>query len=372
MFDYMLKALELAGRAVGSSSPNPAVGAVLVRDGQIVGAGYTQPPGGPHAEIVALRQAGDAARGATLYVTLEPCSHVGRTGPCAEALLAAGVAEVHVATLDPSPWVNGSGLRALQEAGVRVVLGERAREAERLNEAYFHWVRTGRPFVTAKWAMTLDGKVATHTGSSRWVSGTRARALVGSWRRQADAVLVGVGTVLRDDPLLTARAADGALLDRQPRRVVLDSRLRLPPTARLLQAEGGPVLVLTTEHGPAEAAARLEAAGATVIRVPARRERVDLCAALQELGRHAVTSVLVEAGPTLLGALFEDGLVDKVAAFIAPKIAGGTAAPTPVGGAGVAEMAQALALADLSCERVGDDLLVVGYLPTAAAVASRA
>ncbi|MBI4493918.1 MAG: bifunctional diaminohydroxyphosphoribosylaminopyrimidine deaminase/5-amino-6-(5-phosphoribosylamino)uracil reductase RibD, partial [Chloroflexi bacterium] len=321
--------------------------------------------GGDHAEVVALRQAGEAARGATLYVTLEPCCHYGRTPPCTDAVIAAGVAEVSLALEDPSPWVAGRGRAALEAAGIRVRCGERAAEARRLNEGYFKWVTTGLPFVTAKYAMTLDGKTATHTGSSRWISGELARERVGRMRSQADAVVVGVGTVLADDPQLTARDAAGALLPRQPARVVLDSQARTPPSARLLAPGSGrrTLVVTTAEAEPARVRA-LEAAGAEVVAVAPAGEHVDPRAAFAELARRQITSVLVESGGRLLAALVEARLVDRVAAFIAPKLVGGAHAPGPVQGEGVAEMSQALVLSEASYERVGDDLLVMGYLGT--------
>ncbi|MCC7104836.1 MAG: bifunctional diaminohydroxyphosphoribosylaminopyrimidine deaminase/5-amino-6-(5-phosphoribosylamino)uracil reductase RibD [Chloroflexi bacterium] len=359
----MAQALDLADRAKGTCSPNPAVGAIVVQSGTVVGRGSTRPKGQAHAEIVALEQAGEAARGAVMYVTLEPCGEGkrGLTGPCSRAILRAGISEVRIATLDRSPWVAGHGKRELEAAGLTIVVGEQADRAERLNEDYFKYVQTGLPWVTVKYAMTLDGKIATRTGSSRWISGEAARAWVGRQRSRADAVLVGVGTVLADDPALTARMPDGGLLPRQPLRVVLDSQGRLPADSRL--ASGGlpgRTLVLTTERGRA-ALRRLPAIDVCVLR-PTVNGQVDPRAALEELGRRSVLHVLVEAGGTLVAALLAHGLVDRVAAFIAPRLAGGATAPTPVGGAGAAEMASALALRSVEMERLGDDVLVMGYV----------
>jgi diaminohydroxyphosphoribosylaminopyrimidine deaminase/5-amino-6-(5-phosphoribosylamino)uracil reductase len=374
----MARALKLAERALGLSSPNPAVGAVLVKDGRIVGEGWTQAPGQAHAEIVALQQAGAAAAGATLYVTLEPCCHHGRTPPCSEAIVRAGVREVHIAMLDPSPWVAGGGQRHLERAGIMTVLGEHEQEARRLNEGYFKHVATGLPFVAVKWAMTLDGKIATRTGSAFWVTGPAARARVAQLRARSDAVLVGVGTVLADDPQLTVRPEllQAAAPDqpaepppRQPLRVVLDSRARTPPTARLLQRNGH-TLILVTDQAPADRRAALAAAGAEVLVVPAQNGRVPLAHTLRLLGERGITSVLVEAGGTLVAALLEAGLVDKVYAFIAPKIVGGANALTPVEGTGLDDMAQALVLRDVTVEQLEDDLLVTGYLPGAAEVSN--
>ena len=245
---YMGLVLCLARKAVGSVSPNPPVGAVLVREGEVVGEGYTRPPGQAHAEIVAIRQAGPWARGATLYTTLEPCNHQGRTGPCSEAIIEAGVAEVHSAVLDPNPRVNGSGMSRLSEAGIAVSTGEMAGEASRLIEAYAKHVTTGTPFVTAKFAMSLDGKIATRTGSSQWITGEEARAYAHRMRAASDAVMVGINTVLADDPRLTARDGSGEALERQPLRVVVDSRGRIPREARML-GEPGSTLIVTGGAG---------------------------------------------------------------------------------------------------------------------------
>jgi len=372
--DFMARALELAERALGVSSPNPAVGAVIVKDGRIVGEGWTQPPGQAHAEVVALEQAGDAAGGATMYVTLEPCCHFGRTPPCTDALIRARVRAVHMATIDPNPLVAGGGRRDLDKAGIETVLGEYEREARRLNEGYFKFITRGLPFVAVKWAMTLDGKIATRTGSSFWVTGAAARARVARLRALSDAVLVGVGTVLADDPRLTVRpeafpAALRAPLDhlarRQPLRVVLDSQARTPPTARLVTGElPGETLILVTERAPDERRTALEATAAEVVVVPELDGRVHPAVAMRLLAeRRGITSVLVEAGGTLVAALLEARLVDKVYAFLAPKVVGGVAAPTPVEGTGCPEMGQAVTLRDLQVEQLGDDVLIAGYVP---------
>lgn len=365
---FMQKALVLADRARGRSSPNPAVGAVLTRDDMIVGEGYTQPAGGPHAEVVALAQAGERARGATLYVTLEPCCHHGRTPPCTQAIIAAGVAEVHIATLDPNPLVNGQGQRELQEAGIRTLLGDGEEEARILNEAFFKYIVCGRPFVTAKWAMTIDGKMAAQSGDARWVTGEVARARVHDLRDVVDAIVVGVGTVIADDPQLTARPAncigraprDGA----RPLRVVLDSQGRIPLDARLLSPGLAPgTLVAVTAGAGAGDRARIAATGAEVALLPEREGRVDLEALIELLGERGLVSVLLEAGPTLLGAFFASNLVDKVWAFVAPKVVGGNRAPAAWPGMGT--MSEALGLERVRVEQLGKDLLVEGYLPGA-------
>ena len=355
----MQRALELARHALGAASPNPSVGAVLVRDGRIVGEGVTQPAGGPHAEAVAIAQAGDRARGAALYVTLEPCNYHGRTPPCVPAIIDAGVAQVHAATLDPNPRVDGRGVADLQAAGVRVAVGEEAAAAQRLMERHFRWITTGMPFVVAKYAMSLDGKIATAAGDSRWVSGAASRRRVHRMRSTCDAIMVGVGTVLRDDPQLTARDEDDRPMDRQPLRVVVDSRGRLPDTARLLTAPGR--TLVATADAPPQREAALRDAGAEVAAFPAADGRVDLRSLMARLGAREVTGLLVEGGGTLLASLFREELVDKVCAFVAPVLIGGRDAPTPWDGAGARAVADALRLERVTVERLEDDLMVVGY-----------
>ena len=358
----MKRAFALAREAIGNTSPNPAVGAVVVKDGVAVGEGYTQPPGQPHAEIVALQQAGEASGGAFLYVTLEPCCVYGRTPPCIQAIIAAGIIEVHVATADPNPLVDGRGIAELQAAGIRVHRRDGKGEARELYEAFAKHITTGQPFVTAKFAMSLDGKIATRTGDSRWVTGEPARGRVQQMRRTCDAIMVGVNTVLRDDPQLTVRGADGEALGHQPLRVILDSKGRTPPQARLLRAPGRTLIAVT--RPPDTRAAALARAGAEVLHLPETEGgMVDLHTLTQTLGARDVVSLLVEGGGTLLGSLFDLGLVDKVAAFIAPTVIGGHSAPSPVGGKGSAEISQALKLNRVRVERIGEDILVVGYPP---------
>lgn len=357
---HMQRAIEL-GRAVrGRTSPNPAVGAVLVREGRVVGQGQTRPAGGAHAEIVALQTAGDLARGATLFVSLEPCCHVGRTPPCTDALIAAGVAEVVYAAGDPNPKVAGGGRQALGAAGIQVRAGLLRAEAEEAHEGFFHWIESGRPFVTAKYAMSLDGRIATHSGDARWITGEPARALVHRERAAADAILTGIGTVLTDNPRLTARG-EGALASHQPLRVVVDSCGRLPADAAIL-TEPGMCLVAVTERAPRDRLKSLERAGAEVVEMPACGERVDLQALLLELGRRGMLSVLVEAGGTLLGSLFDAGLVNKIMAFIAPTLIGGEDAPGPIAGRGSGRIAEAPRLRGQRLHMLGNDLLVMGYL----------
>ena len=358
MPSYMPRALQLAHRAVGSASPNPPVGAVIARHGRIVGEGSTQPPGQRHAEIVALRQAGELARGATLYVTLEPCSHHGRTPPCVDAIIAAGLAEVHASIPDPNPRVAGRGIAALRHAGIPVSLGQGRREAEELAAPHAIFITTGMPLVTLKFAMSLDGKIATHTGDSKWISGPESRRCVHALRASSDAIMAGIGTVLADDPQLTARDQNDAPLPRQPLRVVVDSRARIPPDAALL-AQPGQTLVAVSEI-PDDTRSALEAAGADVFPAPDGSGRVALAELLRELARRGLTSVLVEGGGTLAGSLLDARLVHRVVAFVAPVIIGGARSPSPVGGRGAALIADAPRLADARIERFGDDVAIFG------------
>jgi diaminohydroxyphosphoribosylaminopyrimidine deaminase/5-amino-6-(5-phosphoribosylamino)uracil reductase len=353
---WMARALALAGRGLGLTSPNPAVGAVLVRDGEVVGEGAHLRAGGPHAEAMALAEAGERARGATCYVTLEPCAHHGRTPPCTEALIAAGVAEVVAACRDPHPLVDGRGIERLRAAGVRVRLGVGETQARALNRAFFGAVGRGRPHVTLKAAMTLDGKIAAWDGTSRWITGDPARLEAHRLRFVADAILVGVGTVLRDDPQLTVRLPDVA--PKEPLRVVADSRLRTPPDARILAA-GDPsrTLIACVEPAPPAAAARLRGRGARVLELPAEGGRVDLRALLLALRGLDVIAVLAEGGTELAWGLVDAGLVDRIAFFLAPRLLGGRTAPGPVGGPGRA-LKDALSLTEVTWRLVGDDLLV--------------
>lgn len=357
--EHMQRAVKLARGALGATSPNPAVGAVLVRDGQVVGEGCTRPPGGLHAEAVALAQAREHARGATLYVTLEPCTHHGRTPPCTDAIVRAGVVEVRAALRDPNPAVSGGGLEALEAAGVRVAVGEGAEDARSVLEGYLHWVVTGLPLVVAKFAMSLDGKIATAAGESQWITGEAARGRAHELRAASDAVMVGAGTALQDDPRLTVRDPSGEPADRQPLRVVVDSQGRTQPSARVFAAPGG-VLIAVAGAAPARERA-LRQAGADVLRFPSEDGRVDVRALLGALGERGVTSLLVEGGGGLLASLFEGRMVDRVEAFVAPMIIGGRDAPTPVEGVGAARLADALRLGGVTVERLGEDLHIVGY-----------
>jgi len=358
--DYMQRALELARQALGATSPNPAVGAVVVKDGRIAGEGFTQPPGGPHAEIVALKNAGAAARGATLYVTLEPCCHEGRTAACTQAIIAAGIKEVRFSILDPDQHVRGHGKLSLEQAGVAVNVGEGEAEARRINEAYIKQRTTGLPFVIAKFAVSLDGKIAATSGDSRWVSSVDSRAWAHRERTKIDAIMVGVRTILVDNPELTARPVAGGDNVRQPLRIVADSKGRTPPTARVLEGPRN-VIIATTAASNVEWRERMAAAGGEVLVLPDFNGRVDVLALLRELGERQALSLLVEGGGELLGSFFDRRLVDKVHAIIAPMIIGGRTAPAAVAGEGARRMDDALRLRDIVVERLGEDILVTGY-----------
>jgi diaminohydroxyphosphoribosylaminopyrimidine deaminase/5-amino-6-(5-phosphoribosylamino)uracil reductase len=359
----MKLALRLAARGEGWVSPNPMVGAVVVKSGQVVGRGYHRRAGAPHAEVEALRTAGEAARGADLYVTLEPCNHQGKTPPCTKAILAAGVRRVIIAARDPNPQVTGGGADFLAAGGVDVDVGLMAAEARRLNEAWLHYVNTGRPWVIAKAACSLDGKIATVGRESQWLTGEAARGLGHRLRHRVDAIVVGIGTVLADDPQLTTRRPRGRGTRRDPIRLVLDSRLRLPLTARLLKLDSqAPTWVATTSQAPPETIRALTARGAQVLALPGDAGRVSLPALLAELGARQVQSLLVEGGAETLGTFFDQRLVNQFYFFYAPKILGGQLAPGMVGGHGIIHLGEAHIAKNLSVRRVGGDLLVSGYL----------
>jgi diaminohydroxyphosphoribosylaminopyrimidine deaminase/5-amino-6-(5-phosphoribosylamino)uracil reductase len=355
---WMRRALQLAERGRGHVEPNPLVGAVVVREGRVVGEDWHQGYGQAHAEVNALAAAGAAARGATLYVTLEACCHYGKTPPCTDAVLRAGIRRVVAAMQDPFPAVAGKGTALLREAGVEVEVGVCEKEARRLNAPYLKLVATGRPWVHAKWAMTLDGKIATRSGDSRWVSNEASRRRVHELRGRVDAIVAGIGTVLADDPQLTARPPG----PRTAMRVVLDSRGRLPVTSRLAAtAREVPVLVATA-GADADAARRLRKTGCEVADLTGADGRVGVGALLAELGKRRFTNVLVEGGATVLGSFLDAGAIDEVHAFIAPRLVGGVRAPTAAAGRGVERIADALPLAEVSTEDVAGDVYVHGLV----------
>jgi diaminohydroxyphosphoribosylaminopyrimidine deaminase / 5-amino-6-(5-phosphoribosylamino)uracil reductase len=352
---FMRRALEVAERGRGLTSPNPMVGAVIVRDGRVVGEGAHLRAGGPHAEVEALEAAGEAARGATLYCTLEPCDHHGRTPPCAPAVAAAGIARVVAALADPNPLARG-GAGRLRAAGVSVEVGVLAEDAERQNRAWLTAMRERRPHVTLKAAATLDGKIADVHGGSKWITGEAARLHAHRLRADSDAIVVGLTTALRDDPALTVRL--GEPWPREPYRVVLDTAARLGADARLIQA-GTPAraLIAVGAEAPAERVAALTRAGATVLRVATRGGRLDVAALLARLFELDVRAVLVEGGGETHAAFLEAGVIDRVALFLAPLLLGGREAPGVLGGAG-RELKSALRLGPLSVTSLGDDVLL--------------
>jgi len=360
--EFMEMVLELAEGGFGRVAPNPLVGAVLVRDGRIVGTGFHEAFGAPHAEVNAIKAAGEKARGAALYVNLEPCKHVGKTPPCTDAIIRAGLARVVYGTRDKHPAARG-GAELLGSAGVAVdgpVLESRCIE---LNAPFFKHIATGKPLVLAKWAMTLDGKVASIQGESRWISSDASRKLVHQWRGRAGAVLVGIGTVLADNPSMGCRLPELP----NPFKVILDAECRLPPAARLFESDPekpGParVLVYTSEAAPAERCQALRSVGAEVVTAPANAGRVSLVGVLDDLGRRGVNLVLVEGGSEVLGSFFDAGLIDQVLVFVAPKLIGGRAAKPPLGGEGLPKMLDAAILRALKNYRLEGDVVVEGKL----------
>jgi diaminohydroxyphosphoribosylaminopyrimidine deaminase/5-amino-6-(5-phosphoribosylamino)uracil reductase len=358
---YMRLALELALKAQGRTSPNPMVGAVIVKDGEIIGTGYHLKAGTPHAEVHALRQAGAQAEGATMYVSLEPCSHYGKTPPCTEAVVKAGLKEVFVAMQDPNPKVAGKGIKQIVDTGIQVHVGLMENEAQRLNEAFIKYITKRTPFVLLKTAMTLDGKIATSTGHSRWITGDSAREMVHQLRDSYDAILVGVNTIITDNPALTCRLPEGG---RDPIRIVMDSKARTPVDAQVLTQESTNLTYIAVIDGvPDEKLDRLIAAGVKIIKTTAAScGRVDIKELMHRLGEMEIISLLVEGGAEVAASFLEAEMVDKVLTFIAPKIIGGKDAPGPVGGHGKETMDQAIRLKNVRYGQAGDDFFVEGYI----------
>ncbi|MHB1390200.1 MAG: bifunctional diaminohydroxyphosphoribosylaminopyrimidine deaminase/5-amino-6-(5-phosphoribosylamino)uracil reductase RibD [Thermoleophilia bacterium] len=360
---FMQRALNLAELARGNTSPNPIVGAVIVRDEQVLGEGYHLKAGADHAEVAAIKAAGGNVKGATIYVTLEPCCHTGRTGPCSKALIESGITKVLVASLDPSTKVNGKGVAELREAGieVEVMSGTVAQRARAQNEAFRKQAVTGLPFVIFKYAMSLDGKIATSTGDSKWISGEESRAMVHAMRGEVDAICVGSGTAAIDDPMLTCRLAGQ---HRQPLRVVFDSKAGLALDSQLVKTTGEvPTMVFVTREADPENVDALRRAGVEVVETGARDGHVDVSEALGLLGSRQtpVQSLLLEGGPSLSASFLEAGAIDKVLAYIAPKMIGGREARTPVSGEGFRLMGDCLKLHRLTHDSIGEDVLITGY-----------
>lgn len=354
----MKRVLGLAKKGRGRTSPNPMVGALLVKNDKVVGKGYHLRAGADHAEIVALKEAGEEARGATLYLNLEPCVHHGKTPPCTPAVIQAGVRRVVIGMEDPNPLVKGKGIEALRNSGINVEVGVLEKECRRLNEAFSKYIVEKRPFVILKAAATLDGKIATRMGESRWISGERSRRFVHRIRDQVDGVVVGIGTVLKDDPLLTVRLRKG----RDPYRIVLDSRLRIPEEAKVLENSSSKVIIATTEMAPRERIESLEKRGVQILIFDSKEGRVDLNAFLTRLGEMGMMSLLVEGGSRVNGAFLDEGLIDKVLLFLSPKLIGDREAPGIFGGMGKKDLDEAIVLKEMEARRMGEDILIEGYL----------
>lgn len=354
---HMRRALALAARGAGHVSPNPMVGCVIVKDGRVIGEGWHERCGGLHAERNALKNCTEDPAGADLYVTLEPCCHWGRTPPCTDAILEHRIGRVFVGCLDANPLVAGKGAQILRDAGIPVETGLCEDECRRLNEVFFHYITHKTPYVVLKYAMTLDGKIAAHTGDSRWVTGEAARRHVHETRARLSGIMVGVGTVLADDPLLTCRIEGG----HDPYRIICDSHARTPLDSQLIRTarEVDTVIAITAWN---ERAAALKQAGAHLVLCKERNGKVDLADLMHQLGAHGLDSILLEGGAELAFAALEAGIVHKVQAYIAPKLVGGAAAKTPLGGAGFAKMADALPLRDVTVTPLGGDFLIEGVL----------
>ena len=353
---YMHRALEVSKRAIGTCNPNPPVGAVIVKDGSIVGEGYTSPPGGMHAEKNAIRQAGKDSDGASLYVTLEPCSHYGRTPPCTLEIIDAGIKEVHIGIKDPDTRVNGKGIEELKRNGLSVYVGDMSQECRTSMEAHVKLMETGIPFVTAKFAASLDGKIATSSGESQWITGEDARDCAHKIRSRNDAIMVGIGTVIADDPRLTVRGNDFGEDIRQPIRIVIDSKGRIPSSSTLLY-EKGDTIVLTGDNQ----IVRDFPSSVSLKGFPGMDNRVDLSQTLKYLGTIPISSILVEGGAELLGSLFDCKLVDKVEAFLSPTIIGGIESKSAVLGNGASVMSEIVRLSNVEVSNIGDDVQISGY-----------
>lgn len=356
---FMKQALRLARKGLGRTSPNPMVGALVVRKGIVVGQGYHQKAGGPHAERIALIEAGGKAKGATLYLNLEPCNHFGRTPPCTQMILEMGIKKVVFGMADPNPTVKGGGAEMLRSHGIEVVQGVREQDCRRLNEFFIKWISTGLPFVILKAAISLDGRIATRTGDSKWISNERSRLLVQQMRNQVDGVLVGIGTVMEDDPLLTVRLSKGKIKD--PLRIVIDPRLRISPTARIL---GGykKTLIVTGREVPISKKKALESKGVEILSLPDRERRISIKDLLVQLGQRGITSLLVEGGTEIFGSFISEGQMDKLVLFIAPCLIGGQKAKGMIGGTGVSRITEAVRFKEMKVKPWAGDILVEAYV----------
>ena len=354
---YMRLAMQLAGNAIGRTSPNPLVGAVIVKDNRVVGCGWHRKAGTPHAEVHALNQAGELAQGADVYVTLEPCAHYGKTPPCAKALVEAKVKNVYGGLLDVNPKVAGKGFKILEDAGIHVEYGFLQDELRKQNEVFFKWIEHKKPFVVLKAAMTLDGKIATATGQSKWITNETSRAYGYKLRDIYDGIMVGINTVIEDNPMLTARVDGG----KNPIRIVVDSSLKIDINANVVQDKSAKTIIATTDKADKDKILKLQAQDVDVIVVDKdENDKVDIEKLLNILGQQNICSILVEGGATLSGSFVAKKLVDKVYFFIAPKIVGGKEAKTPVAGTGILNLQEALALKDIQIEKLEEDILIIG------------
>ena len=364
---FMKMALDLAKKGEGFTSPNPMVGAVVVKDGKVVGKGYHQAAGKAHAEVNAVDDAGALAKGATLYVTLEPCNHIGRTPPCTEKIISAGIRRVVAAMTDPNPEVTGGGLDYLKSRGISITSGVCEPQAKRLNEAFIKYVRTKRPFTIVKCAATLDGRIATKTGDSRWVSGEESRRFVHRLRHAVDAIMVGIGTVEKDDPSLTARIAipPKRFKPKDPTRIVLDTRLRIPEKAKLLRLHSHSDTILITGPSVSEdKKSRLKKNDVAIIESPVKNGMVDLDRLMDRLGSMNVTSLLIEGGGRVIASALSAGIVDKIYFFYAPKILGGDDGIPICKGPGAEKMNQCIPVKNIKVHRFGNDVMIEGYIGT--------
>ena len=357
---YMTRAIILAKKGMGWVNPNPMVGAVIVKNGRIIGEGYHAYFGGPHAEINALENATESVKGATLYVTMEPCSHHGKTPPCTDAIILKGIRKVVVGMKDPNPLVNGKGLKILSKAGIEISTGIEEAWVSKMNEIFTKYIITGRPFCTLKTAMTLDGKIATVENASRWISCEASRKQVHELRHQYSAIMVGINTVLYDDPLLNTRRTGKKSKD--PLKVIVDSSGKIPMEAKVLKMNPQLVILATTDKIDGKKKLDLQRMGVQVLICPLKDEKVDLGVLMFSLGKMGIDSVLLECGSTLAFSALKDRIVDKVVSFIAPKIIGGAGAPSPVGGKGLSSMEDAIAVNDWKYRKIGDDIMIEGYI----------
>ena len=355
---WMKRAIRLAEKGRGRTSPNPLVGAILVKDGKAIGEGYHAKAGEDHAEIIALREAGEKAKGSTLYINLEPCIHYGKTPPCAPEVIEAEVKRIFIGMEDPNPLVKGKGIATLKRAGLEVHVGILEKECQKLNEAFYKYIVKKEPFIILKIAATLDGKIATRSGDSKWISNEASRQIVHRFRDQVDGIVVGIGTILKDDPFLTARIKKG----RDPFRIILDSQLRIPEEAKVIENSPSKTIIATTEMAPKDKVERLEKKGVRILTLDSKEGRVDLRSCLSRLGEMGIMSLMVEGGSQVYGSFLDEGLIDKLLLFLSPKLIGDSQALGIFGGNGVGTLKEAVLLTDLKIKRSGGDILIEGYV----------